>query len=532
MSKDRVAAEREMLVQAREKGTGATILAYGKLSGPGWLQSALTLGGGSLASSLYLGVLAGVSMMWLQPFAMVLGIIMLSAISYVTLSTGERPFRAINRHISPIAGWGWLLASLAANMVWALPQYSLCHGVIEKNLLPEIFGPGGALAGTSGKWVVSLCVLAVSTAVVWSYGGSGWGVKLYEWALKGTVAFIVACFVGVVVRMSFTGDGLEWGAIFAGFIPSFKQFFEPAAQFQVVINSIPDEAARTFWTAHLVAEQRDVMLSAAATAVGINMTFLLPYSLLSRGWDRDFRGLAVFDLSTGMFIPFMLATSAVVIASSSQFHAQLPAGVDRSHGSHFHGLTDDLRKKIEPVIAKREKAVEADVHIVEEELAYMLIRRDAYALATSLEPLTGKTIANYIFGFGVLAMAMSTISLLMLISGFVVCEIMDVPQKGWPHRLGCMLAASGIFWIYFWQGDARFWLAIITSVFAITLLPIAYITFYLMMNRDSILGEDRPRGFAAIRWNVGMAVAAGSASAASLYVIFTKLQALFGRLSG
>ena len=28
------------------------------------------------------------------------------------------------------------------------------------------------------------------------------------------------------------------------------------------------------------------MIAAAATAVGINMTFLLPYSMLARGWDN------------------------------------------------------------------------------------------------------------------------------------------------------------------------------------------------------------------------------------------------------
>lgn len=32
---------------------------YLRLSGPGWLQSAITLGGGSLAGSLYLGVIGG-----------------------------------------------------------------------------------------------------------------------------------------------------------------------------------------------------------------------------------------------------------------------------------------------------------------------------------------------------------------------------------------------------------------------------------------------------------------------------------------
>jgi len=85
------------------------------------------------------------------------------------------------------------------------------------------------------------------------------------------------------------------------------------------------EQFQAFWTNMIVGQQRDVMISAAATAVGINMTFLLPYSMLRKGWDKYFRGLAIFDLSTGLFIPFILATGCVVIASSSQFHGQ-PAG--------------------------------------------------------------------------------------------------------------------------------------------------------------------------------------------------------------
>jgi len=87
--------ERQLLIEAGRKGPLATIAAYVKLSGPGWLQSGITLGGGSLSSSLYLGVLVGFSFMWLQPLAMIFGIVMLSAIAYVTLSTGERPRESI-----------------------------------------------------------------------------------------------------------------------------------------------------------------------------------------------------------------------------------------------------------------------------------------------------------------------------------------------------------------------------------------------------------------------------------------------------
>ena len=52
-----VQTDHQLLQQARAQGRTATLSTYVKLSGPGWLQSALTLGGGSLASSLYLGIL-------------------------------------------------------------------------------------------------------------------------------------------------------------------------------------------------------------------------------------------------------------------------------------------------------------------------------------------------------------------------------------------------------------------------------------------------------------------------------------------
>src|SRR5690606_2654294 len=111
---------------------------YVRLSGPGWLQSAITLGGGSLAGSLYLGVVAGFGLLWLQPFAMLLGIVMLSAIGYVTLATGRHALPAINQYVNPVLGMGWAVASLLASMVWAMPQYSLSTGVLQQNLLPGL----------------------------------------------------------------------------------------------------------------------------------------------------------------------------------------------------------------------------------------------------------------------------------------------------------------------------------------------------------------------------------------------------------
>ena len=67
MSGPIIEKQREMILAAEKQGKGATYKTFVKLSGPGWLQSAITLGGGSLAGSLYLGIIGGYELMWLQP---------------------------------------------------------------------------------------------------------------------------------------------------------------------------------------------------------------------------------------------------------------------------------------------------------------------------------------------------------------------------------------------------------------------------------------------------------------------------------
>ena len=47
----RIEKDRQLILDAQRKGKGALFKVYVKLSGPGWLQSGITLGGGSLSSS-------------------------------------------------------------------------------------------------------------------------------------------------------------------------------------------------------------------------------------------------------------------------------------------------------------------------------------------------------------------------------------------------------------------------------------------------------------------------------------------------
>ena len=154
-------------------------------------------------------------------------------------------------------------------------------------------------------------------------------------------------------------------------------------------------------------------------------------------------------------------------------------------------------------------------------LAATLVTRDAIHLAKALKPFLGNFFADVMFGIGVLGMALSTITLLMLISGLCICEICGLPPTGWPFRLGTLAAATGVLGPFLWS-KAAFWLAIPTSVFGLTLLPIAYLTFFLLMNQKSLLGDERPAGGKRLAWNLLMGIAASVATFASVYMVWQK----------
>lgn len=503
------ASDSQLLKSVGELPLARRLPVYLRLSGPGWLQSAITLGGGSLAGSLYLGVIGGFGLLWLQPLAMLMGIVMLSAIGYVTLATGKRPLEAINEHVNPVLGYGWAVASLVASMVWAMPQYSLSVGVLQQNLLPGLLGTEGTLGHFWGKLVPTVLILVFSTYITWNYGRGGRGVRIYETTLKVMVALIVLCFTGVVARVSFMPDGLAWGAVLAGFVPDLSLLTQPAESFRALIAATAP-AHQGYWAEFLVAKQRDIIATAAATAVGINMTFLFPYSILRRGWGREFAGLLRFDLATGMFIPFTLATSFVVIAAATQFHGVPQPGLlaaddptaavaKASPGQvrEFNGLLAGLERS---VAATGGTAAVTDADRL---LAAQLVNRDAFHLAAALKPLTGPFIGNIIFGLGVLGMTLSTITILMLISGQVVCAIFRHDQTGWTFRLGSLAAATGALGPFIWS-QAAFYLAVPTSVFALILLPIAYLAFFLLLNQRRLLGDALPTGGSRVMWNLLM----------------------------
>ncbi|MEX0994360.1 MAG: hypothetical protein WD599_02465, partial [Balneolaceae bacterium] len=84
-----------------------------------------------------------------------------------------------------------------------------------------------------------------------------------------------------------------------------------------------------------------------------------------------------------------------------------------------------------------------------------------------------------------------------------------------------MLPGLGVLGPFFWD-QAYFWLAIPTSVITFLLLPIAYVTFLLMMNNRALLGDFMPRGRRRIVWNTLMILAVTLITSASLYMLWTR----------
>jgi Mn2+/Fe2+ NRAMP family transporter len=293
----------------------------------------------------------------------------------------------------------------------------------------------------------------------------------------------------------------------------------------------------------IVGEQRAVMITAVSAAVGINMTFLMPYSLLKRGWDKDFRGLAIFDLSFGMFIPFVLATSCVMIASAAQFHTQPAAGLLGEKDATEQAIKapanlkanyiKNAEARVRSEMGEEAFAELSDYEKVEKleslpaadkRMAAMLVRRDSFNLADSLSPLTGPAIAHYAFGIGVVGMGVSSIIIMMLINGFVLCEILGVESKGWAYRIGSFMPGLGAMAPFVWTGGkVQFWLAVPAFVFGMMILPIAYSTFYLMMNSKSLMGESMPRGGRRVAWNVLMGIASGLAAFGAIWSLWSRL---------
>lgn len=394
--------------------------------GPGYMQSAMTLGGGTAFASIFAGAAFGYQLLWVAPLAMLLGIIVLSAVAHQTLSSDENPFQAMKKHAGSFYAYSFAIGGIASSIIWQFAQYALASSMLV------------AVAKSSGyevsKGAMGTLALAWCVAVALLYDSRPSLVRLYENLIKGMVWFIIACFGLVVIKTGIPHPG----DLLSGTVP----FRIPGVNKGV--------------------EGMTLVVSGLAAAVGANMVFVYPYTLRKRGWGKAHRRLARVDLGFGMFIPYVIAASLMLIASASVYYYGDP--------ELFVG------KKISPP--------------------------DAAAILAAPDRL-GPVMGMWVFGLGIVAMALSSITMQMLCSGFALCEMCGWEAKGPRYKLGMMLPAIGVLGSVFWS-DMSLWIAVPTNVVCGFLLPISYIAFVKMNRNRDYLGDDTPSGKTATLWTLGM----------------------------
>jgi manganese transport protein len=390
---------------------------YWGLSGPGWVQSALTLGAGSASSAIFAGAVYGYKLLWVQPVAMFLGVMMFSAIGHQLLTTRARPYDVFWKKLHPSLALLWAFNVLLASVIWQFPQYSLGTAVFQ-----DIFA---VFDVNIPKGIIALILLVVGTSICWSYEkGNRRSIRVFERTLKYMLIFMVVSLLLVVIK-----TGINWGQLFRGFL----SFHIPTDKQGITI-----------------------VLGQLGAAVGVNMTFLYPYTLLARGWGKEHRGLKNFDLGTSMFIPFVLATSCVIIACANTLHIQ--------------GIQVE----------------------------------DAVDAAQALQPLAGLTFGRLVFSLGVLSMCLTTLIIEMLLCGFVLSEMLNFEFHGWSYRTSTMIANIGIIGAFY---KLPLWLPVIVSSFNLVMMPVAYIGFFILQNKKSYLGNAVSRGVKGTIWNIILIVA-------------------------
>lgn len=425
--------EREWLASLENESFVTRNLAFLKQAGPGYLQSAMTLGGGTAAASLFAGAAFGYQLLWVAPVSMLLGVIMLAAVSHQTLSTGLRPFHAMKKYAGGFFAYGWAFGGLLSSIIWQFAQYALAAAV-----LADLCSAVG-LTDNAPYWATGLVTLVIAIAMGMMYGRSVNLVRRFEQLLRYIVWFIILCFALVVIKTGIK----DFGGLVSGFlIPKIPDNLNPDTDKEVIT---------------LI-----VVIGSLAASVGVNMVFLYPYTLLARGWGREHRRLARFDLGIGMFIPYVVAVTLMTMATANTFF-YVPEMV-------FEGT------RLAPVEAAR-------------------------VLSDHIGPF-----GRIVFDLGVFSMALSSIVLQMLCSGFACSEMFDWKVGGPRYRLASLVPAVGFFGALFWS-DISVWIAVPTSIICGFLLPIAYVGFIRLHMNRKYLGDDTPSGGKGTAWVLAMVVA-------------------------
>ncbi len=444
---DKIQREEQLLQQLDHTPWPGRIRGYFKLTGPAWMQSAMTLGAGSAAASVVAGAFYGYQLLWVQPIAMLLGVFMMSALANITLTRGERAYLVVQRELHPSVAFLWALATVVSTVIWHFGQYALLGGAV-KDLADVAAGidpanPQAALSKpveTLVRFGGGFLILGINIALTWNYGSKPTGIRIYETFLRWTIRLVMLAFLIVVIAQL-----LRSQVSLAGIAEGFTRF------------AIPQNTGSL-----------TTILGAIGAAVGINMTFLYPYSILAKGWGPHHKGLARFDLVMSLFVPYVILTSLIIIGMASTVH-------DSAAGFGTVLAGDPSPSTFKPIQA-----------------------------AQALSGVLGSSVGRIVFDLGFAGMACGAISAHMVCCGFTVCEMFGLEYTPKRYRLFTLVPAIGVLGVMI---KSPIWLPVLASAIAFTMLPIAYVAFFILNNKRSYLGNAVGKGKRRLAFNAVLLLA-------------------------
>ncbi len=273
----------EDLSTARTRGPVLGLPTYLKLGGPGFIGAALTLGAGTMTSSMLAGAEFGYRTLWIFWVAAGSGMFMMAAMARFTC---QAQFDVIEKQAEL---HGWFLARVLTalvGMVTVALVFNFGQVALGTHLIDSIAEAAGASFPQEYNW--PLYVL-VTTCIALGYGrGGAGGTRLLEGFMKWSLAAMILCFAGCLLVV-----GVDWSAAARG----------------ALVPWLPRGVLGI-----------DLFIASTAAAIGVADWVLFHYTAHARGWKREHEGLARFDLVAGFFVPFCIVNFLIVCVFAGTLH--------------------------------------------------------------------------------------------------------------------------------------------------------------------------------------------------------------------
>lgn len=513
--------EATILEKANAQGGIIKVLIFSKISGPGiWLTLA-ALSAGSLIGSLGLGQWLGTEALWVQASAMLLGIFSLWAVSQISLNTQQSLFSLMKNEWNPSLAWWFAGSALVTNFAWCMPQFRFGAEITGSILFPPLDNKGGKIG-------VAFVLLCLSIFLSFWYERSGLHSKLFQWILRLILFSLIAC-LGVSVCMLIPGSGLSFSSIFSGFLPDLNNLTNTSPRFEALLSQTGE--FRSFWEENLVSRQKELILITFSSTLGVNLLFSLPLLLLGRGWRRDHNQFAKFNLFLGLFIPFVLCSSCLTILSAVAHQKMIHSLNEEVSVNTKYSESETIRNLLKERIIFEigEEQFQSLPPFQQDEkieslskpnyiLAHLVSQSDTKKWIHYLSD-SGKEPVKYLLGIVVLLISFSTIVILMVLNGHLICEILGKPHKGAPFQTGSLLLAVSSIGPFVWS-DQDAWVADPSYFLSLAIIPYILLSFLLMLNSKELLGRQYPQGIKGFSLNLGVCLSFLLLGSCSFYLVW------------